>query len=488
MTTTSSVGECRYKAKIIMAKDDAIDKTNETPPAAGEVTGNQQATGYGDVINSRTDLIGFDEPPSGTYKTYRKMRTNPTVAIARAAATAPMRLADKVYKARDDAPADALEFVTEQIDIHWSRLLRAMLLALDYGWAPFEKVWGVSDGKFVYDKLKPLRVDITKPLEDKATGAFAGLTQGKAVVPVNKSFVYSYDSEAGNVYGRSRHENIRENAWFPWTEIAKRQHAYATKVAGVIPMIEYPEGKSRDKNGNDVDNFVLAQRVLAGLGKGDGVAMPNIYSKNATDLARAGVSLDKLRAWNISFIETKGMHGDELTNMMRHKESLIMRGWLVPERVATEGQFGTKAEAGEHAEIGLMIADLDFAEMLQFVSWYLIDPLLFYNYGPEAIGSVWVESGGLGSAERAFVRSLVAAVLGNPQSPELFLAMLDINAVLDAVNLPKASDHLDAGELLKIAPAGGEGVSPLTASVMGQYGIIDSLHQAQVKRFAENDD
>ncbi|MCH6581200.1 MAG: AAA family ATPase, partial [Nitrospinae bacterium] len=50
--------------------------------------------------------------------------------------------------------------------------------------------------------------------------------------------------------------------------------------------------------------------------------------------------------------------------MMKHRESLMMRGWFVPERAATEGQHGTKAEAGVAVDLVAMISMLFFQRMV----------------------------------------------------------------------------------------------------------------------------
>jgi hypothetical protein len=376
---------------------------------------------------------------AGTFDTYRRMRANPTIALARIAATAPIRSAAWSIQASDGVPRHCVRFVRQQIGLLWPILINDLLYALDYGFQAFEKVFEIRGGQAVYRKLKPLAPEITEILVDERSGSFAGLRQGQVVLPVDKVFLFAYDAEAGNFYGRSRHENIREHAWQPWMELARKRNQYFGKVAGVIPVVEYPEGESLDASGASRSNFDLARSVLQNLGDGKGVAMPNVLARHAGDLVRGGIDAEQLKAWHISFLETAGQHGGEFTETMRHLESLMLRGWLVPERAAAEGQYGTRADAAEHAKLALAAADLLLGEIVRCVNWYLINPLLVLNFGPQAENSVSLARGGLDPGRQAFFRGIIERALTAGPDVGLLLKMLDLEAMLDAVGLPRAA-------------------------------------------------
>lgn len=428
-------------------------------PPVGEQTKKQQPSDVASFIIGSEVINALP----GNYRTYRQMRSNPTVALARMVATAPIRTSSWSVEAKEDATDDMVELIKSQIEKHWPELIKNILFSLDYGWSPFEKVFEIKDGKIVYRKLKHLLVDKTKILIDKNDGGFSGFQQDGVKLTPEKCFMFTYDGEAGNYYGRSRHENIREYAWMPWIETAQKHRKYITKVSGVIPMIEYPEGTSLDATGAEKSNFEMAKLVLAKLGSGDGVAMPNTLAKYAEDLAKQGVDLSQLKAWHISFLETKGTHGQDFISTLRHNESLIMRGWLVPERAATEGQFGTKAEAGEHAEIALIVADLLLEDIIRSINLYLVNPLLVYNWGQNAADSVYITKGGLDPLLREFYKSIIKEVLVNPANIDLFLGMIDIDAVLDNVELPKSKEVINNEEFKR--PEQNEIVESLSKAV-----------------------
>lgn len=414
-------------------------------PLAGEETKRQVLTGT--VSGFAESFAGFGALSKGTYLTYRKMRSNPTIALARAVATAPIRTAKWNIAADDNVPEEHTEFIESQAKVFWPEFIRQLLFALDYGWMPFEKVWDVNkDGRYIYRKLKPLFVDKTRIRIDNKTGAFAGVKNQDALLDPNKCFIFTYDGEAGDFYGRSRHENIRTTAWKEWEDTRERRGKYFRKIAGILPMVEYPMGETKNKDGMIKDNYELAETLLKHLGQGNGVAMPNTLSQWAGDLARSGVDISQLKAWHISFLETKGTHGRNFTDTLRHIESLLMRGWLVPERAATEGQYGTKAESQTQGGLALVIADLLFEDIIRTVNWYIINPLIVYNFGFEFENTIRLEPAGIDPLVREFFKKVVEKVLTTPANIGLFQDWIDMDALLEDVGLPKSQQTVTQAE------------------------------------------
>jgi len=367
----------------------------------------------------------------GTFSLYRQMRSNPSIALARAAATAPIRGANWTVASSDETRR---EFIEKMLVALWPQLIRNTLFAFDYGFQAFEKIWKYADGLYALAKLKPLLPDLTTVRVDDS-GRFAGVKNLSVGLAPEKCFVYTYDEEAGNFYGRSRHENVKA-VYGQWLEDMVKQGQYRKRVAGTIPLVEYPPGESETQSGT-MDNFDVAKNVLAKLGSGDGVVMPNTLAAFAEQFMRRGGDPGGFRAWKISFLEPKIAHGDEFISGLRHKESLMFRGWLVPERAVTEGQAGTKAEAEAHGDVAITIADLEFQDIVRAINWYVVDDVLAANWGEEARGSVEIVPAGLGERERETLRALALAVFGNPQNVDLLLSHVDLRALLDGVGLPQ---------------------------------------------------
>ncbi|MFA6046671.1 MAG: hypothetical protein WC718_16925 [Phycisphaerales bacterium] len=419
-------------------------------PKTGEMTGRQRA--YGGVFSSVGGLLAWDKPWAGTYETYRRMRADPTLAMVRAAACAPVKGAAWAVEADDDAPSDAADMVQDLIDDHRPVLLTEGLRALDYGWQPLEVVWNASQGAMVVERFKPLLPDMTDIIVGQAHGDTLGVRQGDVTLSPMKSLVFAYDAEAGNPYGRSRNENVRENAWTPWRGIFRQMEHYYGKAAGVIPIIRYPVGTSAGENGATVSNDDNARQVLSTLGSGAGVAFPWQLLSWMEDAIARGIDPKSLMAWQIDFLETSAGHGAEFTDSLRYFDALKVRGWLVPERAVIEGQFGTKAEAGVHADLGIQIAQETGDGLVGQINRQVVDTLLAANFGPNARGKVRIVQAKLTGDEKEFLRGLVTAVYTNPANVDLFLTAFDVDAILDQVGIPKATETVDQAAVPVVDP------------------------------------
>lgn len=413
-------------------------------PAGAELTGRQ----VGHVQSFAFGGFEFPAPPPGDYDTYRAMRTNPTIALARAAATAPIKGASWSWKADDDAPPDAVQLLQDSVDPLWTSIVRTCLFALDYGWQSAELVWKEHAGAWVLGKFKPLLPELTTIVVTQ-TGEFNGLRQGSVTLERSRCFLMSNDVEGDDWYGRARSENVR-CAWNEYVTTAKRNAQYFQKAAGVIPMVTHPGGVSPTQSG-DRPNHLIAAEVLKNLSSGAGITMPRVLAPWAEAAVARGVDPSQLMAWTISFLETKSGHGAEFLEAMRYLDSLMMRGWLVPERVALEGQHGTLAEAGAHADIAIAAAQETLDEIIRAINSQIVEPTMAFNYGPQYAKKVRAEAAPIVDADRQFLRNLISQVLTQPGNLDLMLSTLDLDAALDQAGVPKLTETVNQ-EALKTTP------------------------------------
>lgn len=418
-----------------------IDRFKSPPPATGQQTGKQGASGGTSLLHGQ--MLGFGEAPVGSVKLYREMRGNPTIAMARAAAYAPVKASQWTIEEEEGAPAGAVEFIEKAFLPMRSALLKDLRFSLDYGHAGFEKVYEYAkvDGstKLILKQLKPLLTEKTKIITQES-GAFAGLEQGEVRLGPEKSYLFTYDGEAGDLNGRARHENIR-SVYHCWKQTLDRTGCYVTKSSGVTPVLRYPEGHSKDVNGVRTDNSLLAFEVLKNLGKGLGVAMPDVPARWARKMMQQGESVKDAQSWRLEFMEVASGHGAEYVALLQHFEKLFVRGWLVPERAVTEATIaGSRADSESSADLALLIAQELLDDIMESVNANVIDDLLEYNYGPEARGMVYVKAEPLDDKTRALVRSLIKEVLVNPQNADVFFRVLDVDNMLDQVGLPRVAD------------------------------------------------
>ncbi len=422
-------------------------------PATGEETRQQGVAMAGIGLGQ---VPGFLPPQPGTYGVYRRMSGHPTLALAKSIVTAPILAGSWSFEARrpdgrrprrspvgngvqsdpiDRLLEDRCRFVQRQIEPMRSAFLGESLRALEFGWRPFEKVWDVREGAVILRGLKPLLPDFTY-LQVDAHGNFAGIIQMDVRLATEKSFIYTYDGEAGNLYGRSRHENARQ-AWSCWQQVDDRTAQLATKVSAIIPLVHYPLGQSRDAAGQQRDNGDLADVILNGLGSGRGVKLPNLFS--STEDPRLSADLAGKSSWMVSFLEAANASQNltGLTERQRYYDALMFRAWLRPERVGLESRHGSRADASKHTETGLTDSELLHADICDQFNRGVVDELLTFNFGPEAAGSVYVSPAPLQEAKRALLQKLLEAVWGNPATLGQFLQQADMDAVFDVLEIPR---------------------------------------------------
>ena len=94
-----------------------------------------------------------------TYATYRELRKDPTVALARMVAVAPIMASDWSYHAADGIPDSWVRFVKRQMDRIRTTYLENVLFFgnIDFGYQGFEQVLEYDGhGRIELKKLKPL--------------------------------------------------------------------------------------------------------------------------------------------------------------------------------------------------------------------------------------------------------------------------------------------------------------------------------------------
>jgi hypothetical protein len=389
---------------------------------------------------------GLPAPEPGTYDLYRKMSSDPTAALAIAMSKSPIRAAGHQWEADDDVPEDRLDFIRDQIEPSWRWLVANALRSLEFGWQGFEIVPSFTDGSLGIAKIKPLLQDMTKIVVDKTTGAYLGLRQKGAELWPEETLLITYDWSPGNLYGRSRHENIRSGAWIENTNLTKKEATYTAMVASVIMILQYPEGKSKNKMGALVNNYQIALNLINDVAQGKPVCMPNTMAKWAADLATKGVDIAKLRPWLFDFVESKGGHASDFIAQRKHKESLIFRGWLVPERAATEGTHGTKAEAESHGSVALQIAEELHLDLVEAINLYLVNPLVVANYGEQARDTIRVKATPIVDEKRQLFLRLFEKAMSNPSILEWFVTTIEAEGELEGLGLSIQESAPGAGD------------------------------------------
>jgi hypothetical protein len=387
---------------------------------------------------STTGVPGFAQPEPGTFAAYRRISAHPTVALVMKIVTAPIVANTWGWAKKPGAPDSWLSFVKETLSPMRTSILNDALRSLVFGFAGFEKVWEPRGQRTVLAKLKPLLPEITQILVD-AHGNFRGLrNQPPGAKPVDitgdRAFLYTYDGECGNLYGRSRHENVRV-VWGQAMQTAERMAQYQKKVAGVIAQLHYPEGTSRDAAGVERSNDVIAQQILEAVSMGRSVRFPNLFA-SIEDPATAADLAGKSQ-WVLSQFDLGGTdYSPGLLNALAYYDKLLFRGWLRPERVGLDTQHGSRADAQQHSETSAVDSELIDNDFAAAFNSGVVDDLLVRNFGAAARGMVYVDPSPISDLKAQATRDVLAALLGNSQTAPGVARQIDVAAVLEDLEIP----------------------------------------------------
>lgn len=412
--------------------------------ATGEATTGRQAVYLGSLSQG-----ALPRSKRMSYRQARRIRSDPTVALARAAAIAPIVAAQWSVEAEPGTPEERVAFIRRTLLPIRQPLMQVACEGLcDYGWAPWEKVFEMrDDSRIVLKKLKPLLVDMTTIVVEEDTGAFAGLRQKDSIgntvdLELNYAFLANARVEGTDWYGVPLLENV-EYAHTRWETADERASQYDAKIAGANWVVHYPTGTSiLGTSGVQVDNATIAAQMLEQLKKSGGIAMPS-------DLIDASTG-ERVEQWRIELVGDTGTRQGSFIERLRYLDTLKVRALLVPERALTEGQYGTKAEAETHANIAIVTRQLEHEHITRLVNWHIVDQLLALNFGEEARGSVRVVAPPLSDASIAYVRDIYKALLADPSTLVSQADELDFPAMRQTLGLPTRPDVLRDRDLSPI--------------------------------------
>lgn len=380
----------------------------------------------------------------GSYETYRWMLQHPIVQHARAQVFDPIIASPWGYEAAKDFPEEQYDFVKAQLEAFRVEMLGDALRALDYGWAGFEKVWRIEGGRYVLDCLKPLRVDTTHILTDKS-GGFAGLryaSKPEEWLNVHKCWLFTHDKEFGNLYGRSRLENLRATAWRDWLDAATDLMRLSEKISGIMPVVYTPPGSFRTPTGETIKWSENATAALQAARRGVGVHLTHLGAQNPTAGAanfEQLLALIKASAVRLEVIDF-GSNAPAIASLldrMKQDEERMFAGYFQSPRTGMATVGGTKADAEQHTDTAIVNSENVASAIARSLNRNVVDDILTINFGPDAKGSVWVNPGKLTDANQATDNKVLDAILADPELRLQYLKQIDADAITDRRSIPK---------------------------------------------------
>lgn len=386
----------------------------------------QLAIGYDGALRS-------EYATSRWYRKVREMRRDPTIALVRRLIAAPVLIAPWSVESIDGAPDGAQEYIEQQILPQRRHLLRTGLLGcIDFGWQPYETVIS-SAGDLL--KVKALLQDITQILVFRDTGAYAGLrqpiegTNEEIDLEIFDSLLLHFDVEGTDWYGQS----TLANAEGPYDRTKENDDAakkYINKVAGAHFVVHYPVGTSV-YNGVEKDNFLIAWDLLNKLEASGHIVVPDVEG-----------ALKELEVgWRIELLSDSGASHDTLLERSMYLDKLKVRAFGFPERSILEGEFGTKAEAGEHGSFAISMMEQRHMDIVDLLNWHLVNRLLIYAYGPQAEDTVFVTPSPIADQSLLLLKEIYLALLSNTDTLMEEFDIIDREAMRDQLGVPARPEN-----------------------------------------------
>lgn len=392
-----------------------MPKTSKKKPKRVELTGAQTISySFGD------GLLNRNYTTVGTYVQLRAVRKDPTVQLARALLVSCIQAGSWNIEADEDVPVEVQEFFEHVLPLRENLIYNAVAYGkVDFGWQGFEKIFSTNGNRIMIEALKPLLHDMTTVMVTShgrfngyrqsgiGTGGLGSPTGTVGVVypldiPVEKCLHIAFAVEAGYLYGMPLLENIRQSMDM-WDECNDGARRYDKKLAGTHWVVKFPPGQGT-VDGESVDNGVIAAQILTALESSGSVAIPTTTAEVLQELTNVEVA--NLYAWSVELLDDKGSKQKNFNDRLKYLDAQKVRGLGFPERAILEGQYGTKAEAGEH--IGMLMTNIQETDkaITRVLNQQLINQLLVLNYGDEMVGKVRLVSAPLVNTQIAFIRKV----------------------------------------------------------------------------------
>lgn len=386
--------------------------------------------------------------------------TNPIVIMARKLSISTSIAAGWSYVAKDDNP-DVTRIIRDNFEPWESTLIRSGVLAsLTHGWKPYVVEHKLVDGWYEVTNIGALRHDATEIILDRKSGAFKAfeytdVNDSKEIRYnwPNAAFVNFDETLEGRIGVPDLKALIDPHKW--WRDTNLTANRYDRKLAGGFIILYYPVG-STVYNGVLTANDVIADDFLTALQSSGSAKIPVTVKDTLDQLSEQE---DQAR-WRFEIVQASSGEQTGFVNRLKYLDACMLRalGWT--ERAVVEGQFGTKAEAGEHADMALLNMHTKHQHLVSEINEQMVKPLLNMNFGNDACGSI--QANELSDAKKAIFRSVLSEIMTNPVIGLEIAETLDHSAILDTLGLPiiKEETH-DAGDTTGAGIGGTAGAGPL---------------------------
>lgn len=404
---------------------------------------------------------------SRNWKDFDRMANHPTIRLAMDVTLA-MAMREPWTIEGDDP--EVTGFMQRQLDTYKEDILSSSIVGFfKRGWRAFETRYGFTEDdalglRQTLDGVRSLRNEYTFRVIDPDTGDFLGvLTKavggslgGKDDILIDAQHVLfvNNDDEGFGEYGEATFE-VAHRSHKKWENCDDGAERYDKKVAGGVVVVKYPVGSTKYKQNNneETDNADIAEDILKRLEASGTVKIPVRVVDETT-----GEVLKELNdPWKLEHVVAAGGLQPSFIPRLKYLDGQMMRAFGLPERSATEGTLGTKAEAEAHADIALLVNHRRHRKIGKAVNLDIVQPLNDNNWGDP--GATQLVVGELDRDSRELFTQIFVAMLADPVHADAVAQRVDVEAMLRKLDIPTRDDQ--GGSFGSEVDAQSAGVSPI---------------------------
>ena len=391
----------------------------------------------------------------------RELKLDPTITLVRELVLSPAVATPWTVEEKENAPEGAAKLLTESFFPHRLMFLQSAFFGcMDFGWAPFEVVWGLDkEGNVVPSWIKQLLHEWTWILVYLNTGELWGFTNEpvgfdiSSIIGPEKALNINLEVEGTDWYGVG--SLVKTNKiQSQWNDVNTSANTFDRKIAGAhwivyFPVGETPYGESKTPTRNDT----IAREILNTLEASGSTAIPDEVQEWMDD----DIDKETKGKWRVELLSAGASVNAQFTDRLKYLDNLKVRAFGVPERAILEGKFGTKAEADTHAEAGISNIDRKHRLIVDQLNKHTVNQFLKTNYGEEFENSVFIQVSPLIDARFTLLREAFSRMLQDSGALRGLANMIDVRAMTEELGVPlqAGADQLEIEDPMPTNTFGG---------------------------------
>jgi hypothetical protein len=239
---------------------------------------------------------------------------------------------------------------------------------------------------------------------------------------------FIYDGEGGDLFGRSRFENCKDDIQIK-REIKSKLRTDLNTSIGNTMIVTFPMGETAEETEGN-------QRKAATIGvmtsQGQTITVPGFSLQDQINFITNKVDPTKIAPYGIRRLETNptAMPGFRVAVDLVNEE--ILFGLLVLPRAVREADHGAKADAEQHTSTTALLAQgwLSYVAGLANEKTAIV---LEQNYGPKMRDAVRIKAAPLDDESIGILRKILELLVAGDSS--LAMKMIDIRAMLSKLKV-----------------------------------------------------